>query len=105
MIYHFIIDDFFGAVADIVHLPHPLHLIIGFELFGYASLFGKGKTVIMIAHRLSTVVGADKIIVLDGGRLVEEGTHEELKNNGGLYARMWDEYNQAAKCKIQSEVK
>ena len=65
----------------------------------------KGKTVIMIAHRLSTVVGADKIIVLDGGRLVEEGTHEELKNNGGLYARMWDEYNQAAKWKIQSEVK
>ena len=65
----------------------------------------KGKTVIMIAHRLSTVVGADKIIVLDGGRLVEEGTHEELKNNGGLYARMWDEYNQAAKWTIQSEVR
>ncbi len=65
----------------------------------------KGKTVIMIAHRLSTVVGADKIIVLDGGRLVEEGTHEELKNNGGLYAHMWSEYNQAAKWKIQSEVR
>lgn len=65
----------------------------------------KGKTVIMIAHRLSTVVGADKIIVLDGGRLVEEGKHEELKNNGGLYAHMWSEYNQAAKWKIQSEVK
>ena len=60
----------------------------------------KGKTVIMIAHRLSTVVGADKIIVLDGGKLVEEGTHEELKNNGGLYAHMWSEYNQAAKWKI-----
>ena len=65
----------------------------------------KGKTVIMIAHRLSTVVGADKIIVLDGGRIVEEGTHEELKNNGGLYAHMWSEYNQAAKWKIQSEVR
>ena len=65
----------------------------------------KGKTVIMIAHRLSTVVGADKIIVLDGGKLVEEGTHEELKNNGGLYAHMWSEYNQAAKWKIQSEVR
>lgn len=65
----------------------------------------KGKTVIMIAHRLSTVVGADKIIVLDGGRLVEEGTHEELKNHSGLYARMWREYNQAAQWQIQSEVR
>ena len=65
----------------------------------------KGKTVIMIAHRLSTVIGADKIIVLDGGKLVEEGTHEELKNNRGLYAHMWSEYNQAAKWQIQSEVR
>lgn len=65
----------------------------------------KGKTVIMIAHRLSTVVGADKIIVLDNGKVVEEGTHEELKNNGGLYAHMWSEYNQATQWKIQSEVK
>lgn len=65
----------------------------------------KSKTVIMIAHRLSTVVGADKIIVLDGGRLVEEGTHEELKNHSGLYARMWREYNQAAQWQIQSEVR
>lgn len=65
----------------------------------------KGKTVIMIAHRLSTVVGADKIIVLDNGKVVEEGTHEELKNNGSLYAHMWSEYNQAAKWKIQSEVR
>ena len=65
----------------------------------------KGKTVIMIAHRLSTVVGADKIIVLDRGKLVEEGTHEGLKNNSGLYAHMWNEYNQAAKWQIQSEVR
>lgn len=64
-----------------------------------------GKTVIMIAHRLSTVVGADKIIVLDNGKVVEEGKHEELKNSGGLYALMWSEYNQAAQWKIQSEVK
>ena len=65
----------------------------------------KGKTVIMIAHRLSTVIGADKIIVLDNGKVIEEGKHEELKNNGGLYAHMWNEYNQAAQWKIQSEVK
>lgn len=65
----------------------------------------KGKTVIMIAHRLSTVIGSDKIIVLDNGKVVEEGKHEELKNNGGLYAHMWNEYNQAAQWKIQSEVR
>ena len=63
----------------------------------------RGKTVIMIAHRLSTVTGADKIIVLDGGKVAEEGTHEELIEKSGLYARMWNEYNQAAKWKIQNE--
>lgn len=68
----------------------------------FASLTG-GKTVIMIAHRLSTVTGADKIIVLDGGQVAEEGTHEELIEKSGLYAHMWNEYNQAAKWKIQNE--
>lgn len=62
-----------------------------------------GKTVIMIAHRLSTVTRADKIIVLDGGQVAEEGTHEELIEKSGLYAHMWNEYNQAAKWKIQNE--
>ena len=49
----------------------------------------KGRTVIMIAHRLSTVVGADKIIVLADGHVEEEGTHEQLKDINGMYARMW----------------
>lgn len=62
----------------------------------------KDRTVIMIAHRLSTVIGADKIIVLDEGHVVEQGTHAELKSAGGLYARMWTEYNQSLKWKIQS---
>ena len=60
----------------------------------------KGRTVIMIAHRLSTVVGADKIIVLDSGHVIEEGTHAQLVSAGGLYAEMWADYNQAVKWKI-----
>lgn len=54
-----------------------------------------GKTVIMIAHRLSTVVGADQIIVMDGGRVAERGVHEELIAAGGVYAHMWERCAQA----------
>ena len=64
------------------------------------AVLTKDRTVIMIAHRLSTVVGADKIIVLDSGRVEEEGTHTQLAAAGGLYARMWDDYNQAVKWRI-----
>ena len=62
----------------------------------------EGRTVIMIAHRLSTVTGADKIVVLDHGCVVEEGTHDALSRAGGLYERMWKEYNQAVAWKIAS---
>ncbi len=68
--------------------------------------FGKlmeEKTVIMIAHRLSTVTGADKIVVLDEGHVAEEGTHESLVASGGLYARMWEDYHKAAQWKIQAK--
>lgn len=62
----------------------------------------EGRTVIMIAHRLSTVVGADKIIVLEEGHVAEEGTHQELAKANGLYARMWKDYNQAVKWRIST---
>ena len=63
----------------------------------------QNRTVIMIAHRLSTVVGADKIIVLDRGCAVEEGTHDALVAAGGLYSRMWADYNKAVQWRISTE--
>ena len=64
----------------------------------------KNKTVIMIAHRLSTVRNVDKIYVVDNGRIVEEGNHDVLVEKDGLYSRMWDEFNQSIQWKVKSEV-
>lgn len=49
----------------------------------------EGKTVIAIAHRLSTIAAMDRLIVLDKGQIVEQGTHQELVNNNGIYAQLW----------------
>ena len=63
---------------------------------------GLRRTVLMIAHRLSTVRNADLIVVLDKGRVVESGTHGELLAAGGLYARMWADYERSVSWRIAS---
>ena len=63
-------------------------------LQGFATLL-KDKTVIVIAHRLSTVTNADQILVIDHGRVAQQGRHAELVKAGGLYANMWQTYSRA----------
>ncbi len=58
------------------------------------------KTVIMIAHRLSTVTGADRIYVLKNGEIKEQGSHDELEKKSSLYSHMWKEYNRSANWKV-----
>ena len=62
----------------------------------------KDKTVIMIAHRLKTIKNADHIIVLDKGKIVEEGNHKELIIKEGLYHKLWNLQNKSKEWKILS---
>lgn len=68
------------------------------------SALSKGKTVIMIAHRLSTVVNADQIFVLKDGRIAESGTCHELECQGGLFADMWKDYQTSVQWKVSKGV-
>ena len=60
----------------------------------------KGKTVIMIAHRLTTIKNADRIFVLREGQVEENGTHDSLVANGRLYAKMWQDYQTSVSWKV-----
>ena len=52
------------------------------------AVYQEKCTVLMVAHRLSTVMGCDRILVMDGGKIVEEGTYDELMGKGGMFARL-----------------
>ena len=68
------------------------------------NALAKGRTVIMIAHRLSTVVNADHIFVLKEGRLAEDGTFAELsEKSGSLFGTMWKDYQQSVQWKVEKE--
>ena len=60
----------------------------------------KNKTVIMIAHRLSTIQGCDNIIVLENGRIFEQGVHDELLKKNGIYTKMWKDYQSSVSWKV-----
>ncbi|MBO4415968.1 MAG: ABC transporter ATP-binding protein, partial [Lachnospiraceae bacterium] len=78
--------------ADILIMDEPssaLDPIAEYELNRAMKSAAKGKTVFYISHRLSTTRDADRIIMLEQGRIVEEGTHESLLSKGGKYAQMW----------------
>ena len=68
------------------------------------SRLAEGRTVIMIAHRLSTVTNADRIFVLRDGRIEESGSFEELKAADGLFSTMWDDYRSSVQWKVAKEV-
>ena len=68
------------------------------------SKLSEGKTVIMIAHRLSTVAGADQIYVIENGRIAESGNSQELLEKGGIFSRMWQDYQTSVQWKVAKEV-
>ena len=63
----------------------------------------KGKTVLVIAHRMRTIENSDQIIVLDGGVVAENGTHDELMNKNGLYARLVKLQTESAQWKLAAK--
>ena len=90
----FVILDEATAFAD----PENEHII----QTSFKEL-SKDKTTLMIAHRLSTVINADRILVMENGKIVESGTHNELLTLGGVYKKLWSEYQKAANWRIRGD--
>ena len=63
----------------------------------------RGKTVLIIAHRLTSIVDADQILVIDNGQIAEQGTHKDLLDKQGIYLKMWNEYQQSVRWTIGKE--
>ena len=70
------------------------------ELQQAISALTRGKTLVVIAHRLATIRNAEQILVVDGGHIVQRGTHEELLAEEGIYRRFWNVSNRAGAWKI-----
>jgi ATP-binding cassette subfamily B protein len=71
---------------------HPLDTETEQKVLNAFRNLKEGRTAVVVAHRLSTVMDADEIIVLDGGKITERGSHEELlKIDGGKYRRLWEQ--------------
>ena len=68
------------------------------------SKLSQGKTVIMIAHRLSTVAGVDQIYVIEDGQITESGKSRELLEKGGVFSHMWQDYQTSVQWKVAKEV-
>ena len=67
------------------------------------SRLSRGKTVIMIAHRLTTVADVDRIYVIKDGAIEESGTSRELLERGGLFSKMWNDYQTSVQWKVAKE--
>ena len=87
--FHYSVSEAGQGQLETSRQIEPLSVLIGHgNIIGGLESAMKGRTTLVIAHRLATVQQADRILVLDHGRLVEQGTHAELVNRGGVYARL-----------------